>query len=90
MRKLSYRKTLVSRSGVKTGQELHSSDVGRGSYMSAQSREMRLRRQHSHQAVNIVSEPLEITLGRYSTLGHEEVNLAQFRRHVTNIITCIL
>lgn len=57
--------------------------------MCAQSREMRWIRQHSHQAVNIVSEALEITLGGNPTLGHEKVNLAQFRRHVTNIIIYI-
>lgn len=58
--------------------------------MCAQSRERRWRRHPSHQAVNIVSEPVEITLGRKTTLGHEKVNLAQFSRHVTNIIICIL
>lgn len=52
--------------------------------MCAQSRERRWRRHHSHQALNIVSEPLEITSGRNPTLGHEKVNLTQFRRHVTN------
>lgn len=61
-----------------------------GGAVCAQSREMRWRRQHSHQAVNVVSEALETTLGRNTTLGHEKVNLAQFRRHVTNIIIYIL
>lgn len=57
--------------------------------MCAQAREMRWRRHHSQQAVNTVSKPLEITLARNQTLGHEKVNLVQFRRHLTNIIICI-
>lgn len=56
--------------------------------MCAQAREMKWRRHHSQQAVNTVSEPLEITLARNQTLGHEKVNLVQFRRHLTNIILC--